>query len=828
MRRVILVVLFGLCAALTSGRVLAQCQSQFTSLTGGYVPFTSISYIAGPDAAGDFLVVGLMSSTNYHNLDYVPLPNVPNNRFCDTVPMSSTARYFAYVPTEEERVGNFSAFNGLIYDPTNFTLYASGQITDLPTPTTPGVFAWRIPPGESVFVSTGSGGQILTVDGNSGIFTVVSNGSVCDGCSFLPEGITVGPDNKIYMADPSDSYIYRMDQSGANFETVFSSASCSETGSCPYTPQGPIFSSGPAGDLYFSDPGGDSTNNIFKIAGAATTPLGGPFSSPVVVIPSSTISTTGTDLLGPGTAFDALDNLLFDDVTSNVVWSSSPPYNSVTSVGSVTSPGAIALNKATGQVYVAAPPFEGPGGQILPLGSTIPYYAFASDTPQFMKFDNTGHLFVTTVQNSSSPYHGRVWRLDPPSTSGGSPVPTLLLDLYNSWNAEQIASDDAVGIALLPMSGPPQNARLSGSGGVASLGWPQGCNPNKNNIPNTCNFTYGLSYPAGLFPDGATLTVQPTETSQAAWALRTPSGNGYYETQIAPVAGLGGDGIIFSVLCTYEGSLCPAGTQTYDATTTWQSTDPNYCTEGPQLLKADPIGSNNWVGTLISCSETDPQPKGTGRSCCTVSDWASIQGVPNTGGVTVTITTPPNNASYLIGQVVDASYSCTAPAGTGPVITACLGTVVNGSPIDTSSVGTKTFSVAANVTAGPGGAASTTYNVIASAVSVSPSGMNFGQVRVGTIAAGIVTVKNTGTAAMTISSVKIAPIPGGDSDDFFALSLCPRSPWTLGIGRSCFIIVSFLADADDFSPQSATLTITDNTPGSPQLVQLAATVVKKK
>jgi len=66
-------------------------------------------------------------------------------------------------------------------------------------------------------------------------------------------------------------------------------------------------------------------------------------------------------------------------------------------------------------------------------------------------------------------------------------------------------------------------------------------------------------------------------------------------------------------------------------------------------------------------------------------------------------------------------------------------------------------------------------------------------------------------------------VPGGDSDDFGALSLCLRP---LQPGTSCFILVSFFADPDDFNPQSATLDITNSAPGSPQLiVPLSATVV---
>jgi YVTN family beta-propeller protein len=110
-------------------------------------------------------------------------------------------------------------------------------------------------------------------------------------------------------------------------------------------------------------------------------------------------------------------------------------------------------------------------------------------------------------------------------------------------------------------------------------------------------------------------------------------------------------------------------------------------------------------------------------------------------------------------------------------------------------------------------------------VTPTPASVNFGNVTVFGFPVGVVTVTNTGSTALTIKS-KLAAVPGGDSDDFNALSLClkPLQPT-----KSCFILVSFFADPDDFNPQAATLDITNNAPGSPQLiVPLSATVVLPK
>jgi hypothetical protein len=71
----------------------------------------------------------------------------------------------------------------------------------------------------------------------------------------------------------------------------------------------------------------------------------------------------------------------------------------------------------------------------------------------------------------------------------------------------------------------------------------------------------------------------------------------------------------------------------------------------------------------------------------------------------ITISTPQDNASYLLGQDVAANYSC---IDGGSDVASCSGSVASGGNVDTSSVGPKTFTVEAidkvgNVT-------STSYN----------------------------------------------------------------------------------------------------------------------
>ena len=75
---------------------------------------------------------------------------------------------------------------------------------------------------------------------------------------------------------------------------------------------------------------------------------------------------------------------------------------------------------------------------------------------------------------------------------------------------------------------------------------------------------------------------------------------------------------------------------------------------------------------------------------------------------TITITSPAADATYQVNAVVGADYDC-ADGGSG--VASCQGPVANGRPIDTSSAGTKTFTVTATDTAGNSSTLTVTYSV---------------------------------------------------------------------------------------------------------------------
>src|SRR5205823_2166486 len=107
----------------------------------------------------------------------------------------------------------------------------------------------------------------------------------------------------------------------------------------------------------------------------------------------------------------------------------------------------------------------------------------------------------------------------------------------------------------------------------------------------------------------------------------------------------------------------------------------------------------------------------------------------------------------------------------------------------------------------------------APAVGLAPTNLDFGNQLLATTSAPMtVTLTNTGTAALTISSFAA-------SGDFTATntgaSACPPSPATLAAGANCTINVTFTPTAS--SIRTGTLSVTDNASGSPQTFPLSGT-----
>jgi hypothetical protein len=102
-------------------------------------------------------------------------------------------------------------------------------------------------------------------------------------------------------------------------------------------------------------------------------------------------------------------------------------------------------------------------------------------------------------------------------------------------------------------------------------------------------------------------------------------------------------------------------------------------------------------------------------------------------------------------------------------------------------------------------------------VSLTPTSLNFGAVATGvTSPVRTVTLKNVGTAALTITSIAVT---GTDAGDFPKTATSCGS--SLAAGASCTVSVTFKPTTT--GARSADLTFTDNASGSPQQVPLSGT-----
>jgi sugar lactone lactonase YvrE len=148
---------------------------------------------------------------------------------------------------------------------------------------------------------------------------------------------------------------------------------------------------------------------------------------------------------------------------------------------------------------------------------------------------------------------------------------------------------------------------------------------------------------------------------------------------------------------------------------------------------------------------------------------------------------------------IGATYTMTSSLG------ACL--------VIADQAGNTNYSIAPTVTQ--------TVDASGPAVAVSPSSIDFGTVTLGSITTKNITVTNVGSASVTINQPLLSLVQGGNSNEFVAVNLC-LTP--LATGKSCTITIAFVA-GPFYTPQTATLEIVDNAPGSPQPVTLSALVL---
>jgi uncharacterized protein (TIGR03437 family) len=126
--------------AITSSAPNQNCLSN-AAIPSGYVPFSEVHSVSAANASGDRVVLGKSTVALYLQMTSLPMPETPNQRFCEPVQLAPNFFAITYVPTAQERNGDFSPFAGLLIDPAANQPFPGGKI---PANRLGAIFGWRI------------------------------------------------------------------------------------------------------------------------------------------------------------------------------------------------------------------------------------------------------------------------------------------------------------------------------------------------------------------------------------------------------------------------------------------------------------------------------------------------------------------------------------------------------------------------------------------------------------------------------------------------------------------------------------------------------------
>jgi hypothetical protein len=234
--------------------------------------------------------------------------------------------------------------------------------------------------------------------------------------------------------------------------------------------------------------------------------------------------------------------------------------------------------------------------------------------------------------------------------------------------------------------------------------------------PQPCRF--GSRQPDGTeilryLPDGTYVVTANDITHYAVGsATVTVTGGGNTDVTITLPVAIGG-GSIAGTVRDSQGHPLSGAAVTVCATVACTNVASNNVGPDGTYLRTDlPDGSYDVTATNWSTNETATRT-------VTIASGAHLTGIDLTLGAptqpndttppTISIVAPVDGATYHRGDVVPASYTCADQGGSG--LATCNGTVPTGSPIDTSTLGTKTFTVNATDGAGNPASQTVTYTV---------------------------------------------------------------------------------------------------------------------
>ena len=247
------------------------------------------------------------------------------------------------------------------------------------------------------------------------------------------------------------------------------------------------------------------------------------------------------------------------------------------------------------------------------------------------------------------------------------------------------------------------------------------------------------------------------------------------------------------------------------------------------------------TGTPAKASAVVTMLSGAG-TCTLTANWAAGGGYSAAGSLAqqttalkvasttkITSNTPnPSTLQHAVSISFAAAGTGAGPTGSVTVTVStgesCTGTLASGTgtcSITFSSRGSRTLTAryAGDSNFNGSTSAGVSQTVNSPTVSLTPTSINYGNVKQGTTVTKAETIANTGTGALINFSWSIT---GTNASEYTVSSTtCGTPPATLNPGASCVINVTFQPNAA--GTQTASLKLTDNATTSPQTVGLTGT-----
>jgi uncharacterized repeat protein (TIGR01451 family) len=336
-------------------------------------------------------------------------------------------------------------------------------------------------------------------------------------------------------------------------------------------------------------------------------------------------------------------------------------------------------------------------------------------------------------------------------------------------------------------TGSPQTVTLSGTGTAAAA-------------PATSLSPTSLTFSAASGSTSAAQVVTLKNTGTAALTISGITIAGTNPTDFAQTNTCGSS-LAANASCSISVTFTPASAASFAA----MLSIADNATGSPQTVTL------SGTGTAAAAPVTSLSPTSLTFSAVSGStSTAQTVTLKNTGtaalaisGITIAGTNPTDFAqTNTCGNSLAANASCSISVTFTPASAASFAAMLSIADNATGSPQTVTLSGTGTAAAAP-------------AVSLSPSSLSFTTNTGTTSPAQTVMLKNTGSAALTISGISIT---GTNPTDFAQTNTCGSS---LAANASCSISVTFTpASAASFA---ATLSVADNATGSPHTVALSGT-----